>query len=207
MLKIKTLYLKHCVDKSFEKCNLLCQNLAMLKINLNKIKDVSFGLLLALLLFISIAVYAQQDETLQKWQAIWHGTDWIGSGETIRAREIAENFEYLYKELDQIKEIINNNSTSTNPTTNITYEMLPSGSLVGGCFADYLTDSLGVLDRIYRINCYGEGVSARQNGISIIGQCPSYAKLIYLYRDIGWRDIENTYFESQVAHGFLCIKK
>ena len=31
------------------------------------------------------------------WNAVWHGTDWIKSGDVIKAKEIAENFEYLYK--------------------------------------------------------------------------------------------------------------
>ncbi len=33
------------------------------------------------------------------WNAVWHGTDWIQSGKTISSKEIAENFEYLYKRL------------------------------------------------------------------------------------------------------------
>ncbi len=30
------------------------------------------------------------------WNAVWHGTDWIDTGKVIPAKEIAENFEYLY---------------------------------------------------------------------------------------------------------------
>lgn len=31
------------------------------------------------------------------WNAVWHGTDWIGSGKVISSQQIAENLEYLYQ--------------------------------------------------------------------------------------------------------------
>ena len=33
------------------------------------------------------------------WKSIWHGTDWIASGRVISAKQIAENFEFLYKRM------------------------------------------------------------------------------------------------------------
>lgn len=30
------------------------------------------------------------------WNAVWHGTGWIDSGEEISSQKVAENFEYLY---------------------------------------------------------------------------------------------------------------
>ncbi len=31
------------------------------------------------------------------WNATWHGTDWVQSGKIITAKDLAENFEYLYQ--------------------------------------------------------------------------------------------------------------
>ena len=31
------------------------------------------------------------------WSATWHGTDWVQSGKIITAKDLAENFEYLYQ--------------------------------------------------------------------------------------------------------------
>ncbi len=71
--------------------------------HLNEIRGFFLGSVLTLLLLVSIIVYAQQ-----KWQAVWHGTDWIDSGETIRAREIAENFEYLLRKMNDLNQRVNN---------------------------------------------------------------------------------------------------
>ena len=64
------------------------------------------------LVFASTAVYA--------WQAVWHGTDWIQSGQVIRAKEIGENMQYLYEQIEDLKSqitnlqtTINNNATTT----------------------------------------------------------------------------------------------
>ncbi len=51
------------------------------------IKGFVFGATLAFLLASGL-VFA--------WNAIWNGTSWINSGEIIPAKQIAENFEYLY---------------------------------------------------------------------------------------------------------------
>ena len=67
---------------------------------------------LAGLIFASTAVYA--------WSAVWHGTDWIKSGEVIRAKEVGENMQYLYEQVEDLKSqitnlqtTINNNATTT----------------------------------------------------------------------------------------------
>ncbi len=51
-----------------------------------KIKGFSTGFASAVL-FVSSVVFA--------WNAVWHGTDWIQTGQPITSRETAENFEYL----------------------------------------------------------------------------------------------------------------
>ncbi len=51
------------------------------------IKGFVFGATLAFLLASGL-VFA--------WNAIWNGTSWINTGEIIPAKQIAENFEYLY---------------------------------------------------------------------------------------------------------------
>ena len=48
------------------------------------------------------------------WNIKWHGTNWVGGGKVIKAREIAENFEYLKKKLDDTNTIINNYHNETN---------------------------------------------------------------------------------------------
>ena len=44
---------------------------------------------------------------------MWHGTDWIKDGGVIRAKEVAENFEYLKKRIDDLESKITSTSTST----------------------------------------------------------------------------------------------
>ncbi len=63
-------------------------------VNYNKYKKHTLFSLLLLALFVSLT-YA--------WDAVWHGTDWIYSGQIIESKRIAENFEYLYNELEQLK--------------------------------------------------------------------------------------------------------
>ncbi len=53
-----------------------------------KLKGFVSGFALSLMLVAGV-VYA--------WNAVWHGTDWIQTGEIIKSKEIAENFEYLYQ--------------------------------------------------------------------------------------------------------------
>ncbi len=88
----------------------------MKKINSNRIRDFSFGFVLALLLLTTIAVYAQHNGTIQrKWRAFWHGTDWIGSGEIIEGQKIAENLEYLKQNVEYLKQKVESNEIGLRP--------------------------------------------------------------------------------------------
>ncbi len=55
-------------------------------------------------LFIGVALVAG---SAFAWNAVWHGTDWIKNGGVIKAKEIAENFEYLYGKIKKIPEPLN----------------------------------------------------------------------------------------------------
>jgi hypothetical protein len=46
------------------------------------------------------------------WNATWHGTSWISSGETISAQKVAENFEYLKAQISSADSIWALNGTS-----------------------------------------------------------------------------------------------
>ncbi len=61
------------------------------------IKSTLVALVLGAVLAASVAY---------SWDAVWHGTDWMVAGETIRAQEVAENFEYLKEQMDYIYALI-----------------------------------------------------------------------------------------------------
>ena len=58
------------------------------KINAFIILNFFIGVLLGFFMSISVAIGAA---------AVWHGTQWIGTGKMIFSQELTENFEYLYQ--------------------------------------------------------------------------------------------------------------
>ncbi len=93
------------------------------KRNYNKIRILSLSLLLGLTLAAGFSF---------AWNATWHGTRWIQSGKIIGPREIAENFEYLKQELDNLKAAVNN-LPGANASSSISVDRMPSGTIIAGC--------------------------------------------------------------------------
>ncbi len=56
-----------------------------------------------LTVFIAGVVFASG--LVYAWEAAWHGTDWIQSGQVIRAKEIGENMQYLYERTQPLANI------------------------------------------------------------------------------------------------------
>ncbi len=94
------------------------------KRNYNEIKILSLSLLFGLTLAAGFSF---------AWNAVWHGTRWIQSGKIIGPREIAENFEYLKQELDNLKTVVNNLAGSNASSSSINIDDLPSGTVIAGC--------------------------------------------------------------------------
>ncbi len=104
-----------------------------------------------LFLFLLGVVFAASSSFA--WQAFWHGTDWIKTGETIRSKEIAEMLQYLYErtippnmpacngenealQWDGTKIVCGTITASS--TTNVTNTVCEEGSYRGGeCYTTY----------------------------------------------------------------------
>ncbi len=82
-----------------------------LKESFVKVRGFVFGFVLSVVLVAGAVFAAGGAQNIQnKWNAFWHGTDWIDAGKIIRAKEIAENFEWLKQQVDDLQSQINNGS-------------------------------------------------------------------------------------------------
>ncbi len=85
-------------------------------------------------LLFSVLIFILLFNIAYSWRAVWHGTDWIGTGETISSMEVAENFEYLKKRIDELQsEIDTLKNASSSSSTIINTEQLPGGIIIAGC--------------------------------------------------------------------------
>ncbi len=167
------------------------------KLLFNSIKYI-FGLV-AGLVFASGLVYA--------WNAMWHGTAWIKAGTSIESRQIAENFEYLYRQIENLKTQLNtgSNSNTNNSASTVNLEQLPSGIPVAGCG---ITKNDGRSRFAPKYECWG---GASYNGSYASIKCPkdTFAFTImdttgsYIY---GGDGNPQTGYTTNLQ-GFLCIKQ
>jgi len=179
-----------------------CENMNMKRLRLLK-KNIIINPLkytvafLVGLVFASTAVYA--------WQAVWHGTDWIKSGEVIRAKEIGENMQYLYEQIEDLKGQINNLNTQINNSSSsqITINQMPSGTVVAGC--TQVPDNRPF--SAYKWKCWGGAFAWRSNGYDM--KCPANTFKFKTESTMRVREgMENdgsTHLERYIS-GLLCIK-
>ncbi len=76
----------------------------ILKESFVKVKGFVFGFVLSVVLVAGAVFAAGGAQNMQnKWDAFWHGTSWIQAGKVVESERIAENFEYLKREVDDIR--------------------------------------------------------------------------------------------------------
>ena len=59
-------------------------------------------ILIVVAMVLILLIYSLSYAVQNSWKPVWRGTDWIQSGRIISAKNIAENFEYLKREVDAL---------------------------------------------------------------------------------------------------------
>ncbi len=69
-----------------------------------------------------------------KWDAFWHGTSWIQAGKVVESERIAENFEWLKQQVDDLQSQID--SIQNSNSGQLTLQDMPAGTVIAGCGVD-----------------------------------------------------------------------
>ena len=191
------------MDKILAKSFFFCENESMKIINFIKNKSV-ISPLKYIVVFVAGLVFSAG--LAFAWNAVWHGTNWIQSGQVIRAKEVGENMQYLYEQIEDLKGQINNLNTQINnsSSTQITVNQMPSGTVVAGC--TQVPDNRPF--SAYKWKCWGGAFAWRSNGYDM--KCPDNTfefKIIdttdsYIAGSDG---AEYTAYHARIG-GLLCIK-
>ncbi len=90
------------------------------------------------------------------WNPVWHGTDWVQSGKVINAKSIGESLQYLYEQVESLKNELG--AVSGNNTSNCIAQRV-SGKYVPKC-NDRCSTSKGIADLVDLIHSDPNGAGA-----------------------------------------------
>ncbi len=89
----------------------------ILKESFVKVRGFVFGFVLSVVLVAGAVFAAGGAQNMQnKWDAFWHGTSWIQAGKVVESEKIAENFEWLKQQVDDLQSQVDNFEPPANYT-------------------------------------------------------------------------------------------